>query len=94
MKETPDSSICDSLQVSLIALDVLHPCAYLWVGQSKQMSSEKALPAGRKDLPCQFLLILHVDDFKSPRYSRYPSSTVKEECNKFVDRSFHVELKV
>lgn len=28
--------------MSLIALDVLHPCAYLWVGQSKQMSSEKA----------------------------------------------------
>ena len=29
-------------EVTLIALDVLHPCAYLWVGQSKQMSSEKA----------------------------------------------------
>ena len=29
-------------KVTLIALDVLHPCAYLWVGQSKQMSDEKA----------------------------------------------------
>ena len=50
-----------------------------------------------KVLPCQVLLILHVDDFKGPRYSsyaRYPSSPVKEGCNKFVDRSFHVELKV
>eukprot|EP00438_Fugacium_kawagutii_P030426 Skav216211 [mRNA] locus=scaffold238:203381:220573:- [translate_table: standard] len=35
-------SLASCIVVSLIALDVLHPCAYLWVGQSKQMSSEKA----------------------------------------------------
>eukprot|EP00913_Durusdinium_trenchii_P028706 g26922.t1 len=35
-------SLASCIVVSLIALDVLHPCAYLWVGQSKHMSSEKA----------------------------------------------------
>lgn len=35
-------SLASCIVVTLIALDVLHPCAYLWVGQSKQMSSEKA----------------------------------------------------
>lgn len=35
-------SLASCIVVTLIALDVLHPCAYLWVGQSKHMSSEKA----------------------------------------------------
>ena len=29
-------------KVTLIALDCVHPCAYLWVGQSKHMADEQA----------------------------------------------------
>jgi len=39
---TGNGALASCIVVTLIALDVLHPCAYLWVGQSKQMTYEQA----------------------------------------------------
>ncbi|OLP87833.1 hypothetical protein AK812_SmicGene30922 [Symbiodinium microadriaticum] len=37
-----NGALASCIVVTLIALDCLHPCAYLWVGQAKQMTDQQA----------------------------------------------------